>query len=36
MQDELWVNVSPELTMQVEANMTDHSRTQMITYLSET
>ncbi|MEO8396480.1 MAG: zinc dependent phospholipase C family protein [Chloroflexota bacterium] len=36
MQDDLWANVTPELTAQVEANMTDHSRAQMITYLNET
>ncbi|MBI1258670.1 MAG: hypothetical protein GC204_14475 [Chloroflexi bacterium] len=36
MQNELWANVTHELTAQVEANMAEHARTQMITYLSET
>ena len=36
MHDDLWVNVTPELTAQVEANMLDHARAQMITYLDET
>lgn len=36
MHDDLWANVTPELTAQVEANMAAHSRTQMLAYLSET
>ena len=36
MHDDLWANVTPELTAQVEAAMTEHSRAQMITYLNET
>ena len=35
MHDELWLNVTPELTAHVEANMLDHARTQMIAYLNE-
>ena len=36
MHDELWANVTPELTAEVETAMRQHSRAQMITYLSET
>jgi len=36
MHDDLWANVTPELTARVEGNMTDHSRTQMLAYLNET
>jgi hypothetical protein len=36
MHDDLWVHVTPELTAQVDANMRDHARAQMLAYLSET
>ncbi len=34
MQRELWANVTPERTAQIEAEMTDHARAQMIAYLN--
>jgi hypothetical protein len=35
MQADLWAHVTPETTARVEAQMYEHARAQMITYMNE-